>query len=117
MGVPNFLVDLDGTLAEYDTWKGPGHIGKPVPKMVDRVKRWIKEGRDVRIFTARVSGGHDEWDRSELDFTIHKIEEWCLKHLGTVLPITCCKDLNTIMIFDDRCRQVTQNTGEVVGEQ
>ena len=47
-------VDLDGTLAEYDGWVGPQHIGKPVPLMVDRVKRMLDYGEDVRIFTARV---------------------------------------------------------------
>lgn len=29
-------VDLDGTLAEYDGWKGSAHIGNPVPKMVEK---------------------------------------------------------------------------------
>jgi len=33
-------VDLDGTLAVYDGWRGPEHIGPPVPAMVERVKRW-----------------------------------------------------------------------------
>lgn len=44
-------VDLDGTLAEYTGWHGPGHIGPPIPKMLDRVKNWLAEGVDVRIFT------------------------------------------------------------------
>lgn len=47
-------VDLDGTLAMYDGFKGPEHIGDPVPKMLERVKKWLAEGREVRIFTARV---------------------------------------------------------------
>jgi len=46
-------VDLDGTLATYGGWKGPDDIGAPVPAMMKRVKRWIGEGREVRIFTAR----------------------------------------------------------------
>jgi hypothetical protein len=29
-------VDLDGTLAFYDEWIGPEHIGAPIPGMVDR---------------------------------------------------------------------------------
>ena len=32
-------VDLDATLAYYDGFKGPEHIGEPIPQMVDRVKR------------------------------------------------------------------------------
>ena len=31
-------VDLDGTLAMYDQWAGAGHIGEPIPLMVERVK-------------------------------------------------------------------------------
>ena len=26
-----FAVDLDGTLAHYDKWRGIDHIGKPIP--------------------------------------------------------------------------------------
>jgi hypothetical protein len=47
-------VDLDGTLAHYDGWKGADHIGAPIPAMVERVKGWLTEGKTVRIFTARV---------------------------------------------------------------
>ena len=48
-------VDLDGTLAYYDQWRGALHIGEPIPVMLERVKRWLDEGKDVRIFTARVN--------------------------------------------------------------
>jgi len=48
-------VDLDGTLAEWDGWKGHQHIGKPIPLMVERVKRWLAMDIEVRIFTARAS--------------------------------------------------------------
>lgn len=37
-------VDLDGTLAHYDGWKGADHIGEPIPAMVERVKQWLSEG-------------------------------------------------------------------------
>lgn len=49
-------VDLDGTLAHYDEWRGVSHVGEPVPLMLERVRRWLGEGREVRILTARVSG-------------------------------------------------------------
>ncbi|MGD0238350.1 MAG: hypothetical protein ABSC55_27925 [Syntrophorhabdales bacterium] len=48
-------VDLDGTLAEYHGWIGIHHIGKAITPMVERVKRWIGEGKKVKIFTARAS--------------------------------------------------------------
>ncbi len=53
-------VDLDGTLARYDGWVGVMHVGDPVPAMLDRVQRWLEQGLDVRIFTARVSRPEQE---------------------------------------------------------
>ncbi len=46
-------VDLDGTLAHYDEFRGKDHIGKPIPKMMERVKKWLDEGQKIVIFTAR----------------------------------------------------------------
>ena len=46
-------VDLDGTLAHYDEFRGDDYVGEPIEPMVERVKQWLDEGKDVRIFTAR----------------------------------------------------------------
>lgn len=97
-------VDLDGTLAVYDGWKGELHIGEPVPKMVRRVKRWLAEGRVVKIFTARA---HNMTRDARV-----VIEAWCEQHLGAILPITCVKDHNMVELWDDRCVQVVKNTGK-----
>ena len=35
-------VDLDGTLAHYDGWKGIEHVGPPIPAMLARVKYWLE---------------------------------------------------------------------------
>jgi hypothetical protein len=104
-------VDLDGTLAFYEGWKGPNEIGEPIPAMVDRVKGWIADGKDVRIFTARVS----ERQGAELSATRYAIQQWCQKNVGKVLPITCTKDYGMIELWDDRCVQVETNTGRVIG--
>jgi hypothetical protein len=48
-------VDLDGTLAQYGKWAGIYYIGKPIPLMMARVKKWLAQGKDIRIFTARVA--------------------------------------------------------------
>ncbi len=107
-------VDLDGTLAKYGEWNGVEDIGLPIPLMVDRVKKWIKEGKDVRIFTARVCIiGHS---LSEVEDAICMIEAWCVKHIGKVLPITCMKDYSMIELWDDGCVQVEHNTGRIIGE-
>lgn len=99
-------VDLDCTLAYYDKYRGPTHIGKPIPIMVKRVQRWLAEGRDVRIFTARVAESSPE--------KVKVIEDWCAEHIGRVLPITCVKDRHCVQIFDDKAIQVRKNSGRLV---
>lgn len=46
-------VDLDGTLLEYDGWKGPAHFGKPIQGVVDALFELKKEGWAVVIWTTR----------------------------------------------------------------
>lgn len=116
-------VDLDGTLAYYDKFKGPTMIGDPIKPMVARVQAWVAQGYDVRIFTARVwPVGMLVQDQpinaarlAEARQAEEAIKTWCLIHLGFVLPITCTKDYGMIELWDDRCVQVRANTGEPVG--
>ncbi len=103
-------VDLDGTLAHYESWRGETHIGAPISVMVQRVQRWLGDGYEVRIFTARVS------DPDQAAAATEAIEAWCLDHIGVALPITCRKDYAMIELWDDRAVQVVTNTGERVGK-
>ena len=48
-------VDMDGTLATYDGWKGWDHCGEPVKAVVDKIHEWNRLGIQVCIFTARMS--------------------------------------------------------------
>lgn len=110
-------VDLDGTLALYDGFKGPEHIGEPVPLMLERVKKWLAEGREVRIFTARVGCTdlvNKDGTRDDAAFAAvarAHIEVWCQKHIGVKLPVTAVKDFGMVELWDDRCVQVRPNTG------
>jgi hypothetical protein len=114
-------VDLDGTLAEYhhgDLFRnGNTYIGPPVPVMLERVKRWLADGIEVRIFTARVSEEHP----GDLKKIREAIEAWCLEHIDVVLPITNVKDYSMIELWDDRAVQVVPNEGislrEMLDEQ
>ena len=93
------------TLAHYTKWRGPNHIGKPIPRMVNRVKGWLKEGRKVKILTARASG--------DTGTARYHVRKWCKANLGTWLPITCVKDKYCTALYDDKAHGVSKNTGKV----
>lgn len=113
-------VDLDGTLAQYDYWRGPEHIGDPILPMLERVKKHLADGDEVRIFTARayplgvVSSADKAVRLTQAYQSRAAIEAWCIKHLGQVLPVTCIKDFSMWKLYDDRAKQVVQNTGVLV---
>lgn len=94
-------VDLDGTLAYYHSWRGLEHIGKPVKSMLERVRNWIKEGYEVRVFTARASSPD----------LIAPIEAWLKKHKIGGLKVTNELDADCLEIWDDRCVQLISDTG------
>lgn len=97
-------VDLDATLAAYSSWRGPTHIGPPIMPMLSRVKGWLAEGWEVRIFTAR-AGDPDP-------AVIPAIKAWCREHVGVELEVTNVKDYQMVELWDDRAVQVEKNTGE-----
>lgn len=118
-------VDLDGCLAEYHGWVNSFTIGKPVPLMIARVKRWIADGEDVRVFTARVDGGEAAHADGVDEATVQRyrdveairtmIQDWCEEHIGVRLPVTNRKDYGMKTLYDDRCVQVEPNTGRLIG--
>lgn len=103
-------VDLDGTLAHYDHWRGATHLGAPIKPMVDRITAWLDRGQEVRIFTARVATN----DIAERDAIVRAIEDWCVQHIGQALVVTCIKDMQMVQLFDDRAIQVEKNTGRLI---
>ena len=104
--------DLDRTLAEYDDFVSPTHIGKPIERMVKRIQQHLANGDEVRIVTARVWYPEgDEKRKTEAAQAREAITEWCEKHIGQPLKITCCKDYSMWLLYDDRAIQVEPNTG------
>ena len=95
-------VDLDGTLAQYNGWKGADHIGKPVPAMLARVKNWLAEGKVVKLFTAR----------AVVKEQVPPIRTWLAEHGLDELEITNVKDFGMTELWDDRVVRVKENTGE-----
>lgn len=100
-------VDLDGTLAHYDGWKGEEHIGEPIRPMLARVTAWLDRGQEVRIFTARVC--NDPTGR-----IASIIQDWTEKHIGERLAVTNQKDYGMIELWDDRAVSVEPNTGRIL---
>lgn len=106
-------VDFDKTLAYSEpgtTSKlgyDPYRTGPPIPKMLKRVLKWLEQGDEVVIFTARV---HDK------DPKIRQVlEEWSKRYIGQVLEITNEKTPDMDFIYDDKGVTVEINTGEFLG--
>lgn len=110
-------MDFDRTLCTFESGDrgryGVLYVGKPIPSMVKRVKRWLEEGRKVRIFTARVS--HDNSSKSliESQRQLTVVRGWCIRHLGVDLPVTCEKNWKTDMIVDDIAVRPLANKGKL----
>lgn len=101
-------VDFDATLAHYTPGDfRKGILGDPILPMLERVKRWLRKGQTVKIVTARA-----EDPRQAMD-----IVAWCVKWVGQPLQVTNRKDSRMICLYDDRCRQVVPNTGDLIGEE
>ena len=102
----NIALDLDGTLAHYDGWKGVDHIGDPVPAMMKKVRDWIDEGHNIEIFTARVSGSADD-----AALAAHYICKWLREHDLPPFEIGCIKKKKFELFIDDRAIMVLKNRG------
>jgi hypothetical protein len=102
-------VDLDSTLAYYEKYVSPTHIGEPIEKMLNKVKYWLQQGDDVWIFTARA----DPTEKTH-KIAIAAIEDWCVKHIGKKLGVTAIKSKRFSHFYDDRAQQVIKNEGTIV---
>src|SRR5260221_396669 len=101
-------IDLDGTLsyaldAPHEVL---APIKPPIPAMLARVQALLAEGRDVRIFTARVAACGETSivacdDQAIADHQRQMIEAWCLEHLGQRLKVTATKDWQMDYFYDD----------------
>lgn len=116
--------DLDGTLAYFDGWRGPHHIGPPLAggafsglTALELAKRYLGEGREVKIFTARLAGMNTICPVTKVfqykHTIVRPIREWCLEHLGQKLQVTNIKDWDMEILYDDRAFHVHYNTGIV----
>jgi hypothetical protein len=110
-GSPWIGVDLDGTLAHDPGNKRENRaleqIGSPIKPMLNRLRKWIAEGKTVKIFTARASSPRQ----------VVMIKKWLASYGLPDLEVTNVKDLRMIELWDDRCVQVMTNLGEPIEKQ
>ncbi len=108
----HILVDFDGTLAQYISgYFAQDKDGPPVIPMLERVRKWVKDGVTVKIFTARVCGPKEEADHHR-----KKVQDWLESHGLPRLEVVNYKTWSTVAIYDDIAFRIIKNTGEVVGE-
>lgn len=111
-------VDWDRTLVEYHTnpqgYNALEH-GEFLWPMVNRIKGWIANGQEVRIFSARASGFEDSEEGREKKAAVIASMQDKLESAGLPrLEVTCEKDYRCIQIWDDIAVSMHPNTGTPV---
>lgn len=127
-------VDFDGTIFTYHGWVGWNVFGEPIVPMIDRIKSWLQEGREVRIVTARVGlpifdGVSDPipgyyrrhscrvtGDRYSDADMVRAIQAHLVEHGLPALAVQCHKGADMIELWDDIAVQVVPNTGQTLGD-
>lgn len=106
--------DLDGTLAYSESGAAQGvPIGEPIAPIVALLKGYLARGWAVKILTARA---HPVPRQTLMEYRSirEEIEQWCLRHVGLILPITHEKGHRMKRLYDDRAVAVERNTGRIV---
>lgn len=104
-------VDLDATLAHWNTGDDIRQIGAVIPRTKERVLELLAKGTQVRILTARVSPyGHKPQGVAHQRLLISK---WLAANGLPELPVTHEKDYEMWYLLDDRAVQVEKNTGQL----
>jgi hypothetical protein len=111
-GKMHIACDLERTLAHFDKWRGPLHIGHPIPAMVRCLQSHLEKGEFVTIFSARI---HDyEKDGVTAAQVIQAIGDWTEASVGVRLPATNIKLHTFDRFYSDTAIQVVPNVGRRV---
>jgi hypothetical protein len=111
-GKRHIACGLDRTLAYYDGWRGPLHIGHPIPAMVRCLQEHLKKGEHVTIFSSRIKD--DEKTGIKAEQVIKAIGDWTEANVGARLDATNVKLHTFDRIYDNIAVQVVPNTGKRV---
>ncbi len=104
----SIALDLDCTLAFYESkWKAQ-KVGEPIWAMVDQVKKWLSKGHRVTIFTARLDRPNNSED---LENQIRMIRAF-LRLCGLDnLEMTAIKRREFTHFIDDKAYHCIKNAG------
>lgn len=105
----HIALDLDKTLAYYESKWRAKKVGAPIPPMVDKVKLWLSKGYKVTIFSARMSHTGEE-----LATQIHLIQRFLFEAGLPNLEKTAIKRMEFTHFIDDKAFHVEPNTGLIV---
>ncbi|MCX6752049.1 MAG: hypothetical protein NTZ87_00915 [Candidatus Nomurabacteria bacterium] len=108
--------DLDGTLAINPPHGkfNPKIIGNPISPMIELLQKYINEGKEVKIFTGRVSTNGTILSVYNAIITRYFIQKWCKKNIGKKMDIVSTKDFKMKLLYDDSVIQVKTDTGEII---
>ncbi len=98
--------DFDGTLCNDK--------GEPVAAVVTLAKAWLAAGYEVRVVTARVGPQPVPSIWTNVAAVKAHLEDWTAEHIGQPLRITCKKDYEMLLLYDDRVVRVETDTGKIL---
>jgi hypothetical protein len=107
-------VDFDGTMAYYDKWEGPEVVGEPIPCMIEKIKKALKDDHEVTVYSARLTAS-PEYGIYDPKIAKNTIDIFCLENFGQKLPVTNIKG-PADEFWDDKCKRIILNTGLTMGE-
>lgn len=73
-------VDLDGCLAHYDEWRGPDHIGPPIPSMVRVCQQLHSRGCLIVVNTCRLNKTNNREYGVDTEKSLATIRKWLNDH-------------------------------------
>lgn len=105
----HIALDLDKTIATYESKWRAKKIGDPIVPMVTNVIKWLNKGYKISIFTARLA-------KDDLE-EVERQKEMILGFLRSSglpqLPMTCIKHTYFTHFLDDKAFHVVPNTGQI----
>jgi len=108
-------IDLDGTLAHYDHWRGPEHIGAPVTEAMTICRLLHKAGIKVIVYTCRTNRTMNEISGINTAKMVRDIGAWLHEwDLGFIHVSENEGKPFASAYIDDRAVYFKRNGGELV---